>query len=226
MHSEIVNPHLYGLTEQHLVDYADIKLTAETAKAFSHMQQAAKNDGIVLSVCSGFRSFTRQAQIWNDKATGKRPLFNSDNQRVHFTDYSKSKLVDLILTWSALPGCSRHHWGTDIDVFDSKNISKNDLKLTDTEYAKNGPCHALYLWLLQHSADFGFFFPFQKDMSGVSPEPWHLSYHPESSLFLSQFNQFELTKILKQNDIKLFREINERIKQIIGIYVKRIATFR
>ena len=23
-----------------------------------------------------------------------------------------------ILVWSALPGASRHHWGTDLDVFD------------------------------------------------------------------------------------------------------------
>ena len=25
---------------------------------------------------------------------------------------------DAILLWSALPGASRHHWGTDFDVFD------------------------------------------------------------------------------------------------------------
>ena len=32
-------------------------------------------------------------------------------------------LIETILLWSALPGGSRHHWGTDVDVFDAAAVA-------------------------------------------------------------------------------------------------------
>jgi len=34
-----------------------------------------------------------------------------------------SEKIASILRWSALPGTSRHHWGTDLDIIDAKALT-------------------------------------------------------------------------------------------------------
>lgn len=226
MSSKIANPHLYGLTDKHLIEIAHTKLTANTAKAFLAMQKAALTDGIDMAICSGYRSFAQQLNIWNAKASGNRTVLNKDNQVVEIKNLTAAALVKMILTWSALPGCSRHHWGTDLDVYDANQISTADLKLIASEYSNNGPCYKLHLWLTQYATDFGFFCPFQQDLSGVAPEPWHISHHTESNEYLRQFDSIALQQVLTKYDIKLKAEINEQVFDIVNFYVKKIAPFK
>ncbi|SFC29240.1 D-alanyl-D-alanine carboxypeptidase family protein [Ruminococcus albus] len=71
-------------------------LTAETQKAFNNMQAAAWNDGISLNICSGFRSYSYQSQLyWS--------YVNRDGQWA----------AD---TYSARPGHSEHQTGLAIDI--------------------------------------------------------------------------------------------------------------
>jgi hypothetical protein len=87
--------------------------------------------------------------------------------------------VDAILLWSALPGASRHHWGTDIDVIDGRATPPGyRVQLTPEEYAPGGPYAPLAQWLEKNAARFGFFQPFRGVLSGVQPEPWHFSFAP------------------------------------------------
>ena len=87
--------------------------------------------------------------------------------------------VDAILWWSALPGASRHHWGTDFDVMDARAMPAGyKLQVVPAEYLAGGPFHRLTTWLDAHMHAFGFFRPYTTDRGGVSPEPWHLSYAP------------------------------------------------
>ncbi|MCT8986245.1 M15 family metallopeptidase [Shewanella phaeophyticola] len=129
---------LYGLDSQQLVTIGDFLLEQHTAAAFANMQLAAADSGIDLQICSAYRPFERQALIWNAKASGARPLLDKASQPVNYDALSEPQLIDTILIWSALPGASRHHWGTDIDVFDAKQTSKASLQLVTAEYQDSG----------------------------------------------------------------------------------------
>ncbi|WP_299792657.1 M15 family metallopeptidase [uncultured Shewanella sp.] len=213
----------YGLSSSHLVDYKGQLLEKETAKALKRMVLAAEQAGIKLRVCSAYRDFSRQLKIWNGKALGERPLLDSNSVPVDRNNKSDAQLLELILLWSALPGTSRHHWGTDIDVFDENTIEPNRLQLIPSEYAAGGPCAKLHTWLVEHAAEFGFFFPFQSGLSGVSAEPWHLSYHPVSTQILESFDIKTLKHIINESEIELKAEIMKRIDALVDEYVYTIA---
>ena len=222
-HYAIAHPELYGLDEQHLVFLGDSQLEKQTATAFTAMQAAAALDNIDLQICSAYRPFDRQLSIWNAKASGKRVLLDADSCPIDFSHLNEQQLIDSILLWSALPGASRHHWGTDIDVFDASKIEQSALKLVSAEYAPNGPCHTLYLWLIDHAQQFGFYFPYQKGLSGVSPEPWHLSYYPVSSQYLSRFSCSDLAKVLSDADISLKSPLLTQLTTLVNHYVFFVA---
>lgn len=219
----VASPHLYGLSSAHLVEYCGFLLETETAVAFEKMRIAAAKDGITLEICSAFRDFERQQHIWNAKASGKRVLLDSDSKPVDINDKTPEQIIALILLWSALPGTSRHHWGTDIDVFDGNAIPKDKLQLVPQEYASNGPCHQLYIWLVQNAQRFGFYFPFQQGLSGVSPEPWHLSYLPVSKGFLNSFDTQTLRKILQDSSVLYKESLFNNLEGLAQEYVFRVA---
>ncbi|WP_144225446.1 M15 family metallopeptidase [Shewanella algae] len=205
---------------------AEVWLEAETAAAFLKMQAAAEQDGIALAICSGYRSFERQLAIWNAKASGKRPLLDKDSLPVgDIGALSDDELVALILLWSALPGTSRHHWGTDVDLFDSGQISKHELKLVNAEYEPQGPCYKLDLWLDERALDFGFYRPFQAGLSGVSPERWHLSFLPKAKGFLEKFDSERLRQILDHSDVTLKQGLLRRLPELVETYVRRVAPY-
>ncbi|MGI2169284.1 M15 family metallopeptidase [Shewanella sp. MF05960] len=206
-----------------MVSVGDYLLEQNTAAAFCKMQNAAKKSGIDLQLCSAYRPFERQVHIWNAKASGTRPLLDKASQPIDYASLSEQQLIDTILIWSALPGASRHHWGTDIDVFDAKQISKHALQLVSVEYQETGPCFALHQWLVQHAVEYGFYFPYQTQQSGVSPEPWHLSYFPIAKDYVSQFRADELAKVLSHAEISLQSPLIERLTELVNHYVFYVA---
>ena len=214
---------IYGLDNSHLVDYQGHKLEQETATALLAMTQAAKLQDIDIAVCSGHRSFDKQLQIWNGKAQGKRTLLDIDSQPTSITGKSNQDLIDLILLWSALPGTSRHHWGTDVDIYDANAIKRSELELISSEYQDQGPCAPLHTWLTKNGHEFGFYFPFQLGRSGVSPEPWHLSYFPVANKLLNRFKLGEIESVLHNANLELKSELMARLPHIVNEYVLRVA---
>ena len=83
------------------------------------MRAAAAADGIDLVAFSSFRDFDRQLAIWNGKFRGERPMQDRAGRPLDALALTPAERVAAILWWSALPGASRHHWGTDIDVMDA-----------------------------------------------------------------------------------------------------------
>lgn len=139
------------------------------------LKQAADNAGFNLCIASGFRSFERQLAIWNLKLSGQRPILDEESQPLDTSRLSEAEKVRAILRWSALPGASRHHWGTDFDVYDRHSLPENtDLLLEPWEYL-SGHQSRFYQWLDAHLAEFGFFQPYQHGQ-GVGFEPWHISH--------------------------------------------------
>ncbi|QYK03287.1 M15 family metallopeptidase [Shewanella psychrotolerans] len=187
------------------------------------MQLAAAKDGLSIQICSAYRDLAKQLAIWNAKASGKRTLLDKNSEPIEIASLNDDQLVDAILLWSALPGISRHHWGTDIDLFDANNITRNDLQLISSEYEPNGPCHYLHNWLTCHASNFGFYFPYQAKLSGVSPEPWHLSYYPKANEYLKAFDIKTLANILSQQEMHLKHSVLGRLETLVDEFVYRIA---
>lgn len=153
--------------------------------AFERMAAAAQQDGIALDAISCFRSFGQQLAIWNGKFLGQRPLLSRSGELLDALSLDEPARVAAILAWSALPGASRHHWGTDFDVIDRAALPAGErVQLVPAEYAPGGWFAPLNRWLSAHAEDFGFFRPYDADRGGVLPEPWHLSFAPLAALAL------------------------------------------
>ncbi|WP_286049699.1 M15 family metallopeptidase [Rheinheimera sp. KL1] len=148
------------------------RLLPEVKAAYQRMQQAATDDGIELALVSSYRSFAQQARIWTAKYTGQRPVYNKAQQQIDISPLDGFAKIEAILLYSALPGASRHHWGTDLDVFDKAAVTTDyQVQLLDAEYQQGGPFYALDQWLQQRAARFGFFRPYQRDQGGVAKKP-------------------------------------------------------
>ena len=174
-----------GLASDHLIESRDALMHEQAAEAFSALQARADDAGFQLAVASSYRSYERQLAIFNDKWSGERPVLDDNDRAVVRQDYSAEAWLHRILRFSALPGTSRHHWGTDIDIFDPTRIpSGESLQLIPSEYRIGGMFADLTQWLDELIAANdceGFFRPYDQDRGGVSQEPWHLSYEPLAS---------------------------------------------
>ena len=171
---------LTGRTGDHVIDVSELgcRLHARAAEALLHMREAAAEEGIDLSVASGWRDFSRQRSIWNAKYRLERPLRNSIGEIIDGSTLSPLAKIEAISRWSAMPGASRHHWGTDCDVYDRDRLEPDAVQLLREEYVPDGPCGRLHAWLQRRMHDFGFYQPYRTDRGGVCPEPWHISYAP------------------------------------------------
>lgn len=195
---------LTGRARTHVIDIADPRCTLhrEAAPAFLAMRAAAVAAGIELEPVSSFRDFDAQVRIWNEKFRGERPLYDRDGVELAHATLSESELLDAILCWSAAPGASRHHWGTEIDVIDRAAVPPGvRFRLLPEEYFPGGPFAELSAWLDANMAGFGFFRPYRTDRGGVSPEPWHLSYAPVSQRALGQLSVATLREALAAHEI-------------------------
>jgi LAS superfamily LD-carboxypeptidase LdcB len=90
-----------------------------------------------------------------------------------------------ILTYSSMPGTSRHHWGTDLDL--------NSL---DNSYFESGEGKRVYDFLSRCAEEYGFFQVYtSKDggRTGYEEEKWHWSYMPTAELMLTEYNELVLS---------------------------------
>ena len=144
-------------------------LHARTYAAFERMHAAALADGVRLRMVSATRNFARQKQIWEAKWNGQRLLEGREKADEVYPD--PADRARAILRYSSMPGTSRHHWGTDVD-----------LNALNNEYFDRGDGQKIYDWLSTHAADYGFCQPYtakgEARPNGYEEERWHWSYLP------------------------------------------------
>jgi len=130
----------------------------EAYAAYSAMADAALKDGISLKIRSATRTFSVQKYIWENKW---KTLGN----------ISEEEKANIILQYSSMPGTSRHHWGTDVDI---NSLSPN--------YFTYGQGKKEYDWLVTNAEKYGFFQPYtaysEARPTGYKEEKWHWSYRP------------------------------------------------
>lgn len=219
----ITTAQILGQNTEHLVVCQHNHLLhPQVCKSFKRMQHAASGDGINMQIASSHRDFARQALIWQRKWQGQLPLYNLTGELLESSVLSEGEKMHAILTWSALPGTSRHHWGTDLDVYDSDAIEASGakLQLLSAEYAENGPCFALNCWLGENAEKFGFSRPYQHYKGGVAAEAWHLSYQPIAREIFAELDVDIIRKNLAQTDLSGKDTILANLDMIFNRYVK------
>ena len=171
------------------------------------MKNAAKKEGINMKIVSGYRSFNRQRLIWNRKflyneKQGLNPLEN----------------INKIIKYSTIPGTSRHHWGTDIDIIDKNHNIKGDLLLEKNFY--NNSFEPLRVWMEKNSYKFGFLLPYTKDLNrnGFLYEPWHYSYSELSIPFLKEYIKHKMIEEIYDPEIL---GINKLTKSFLKEYQEK-----
>ena len=182
---------IIGKSQSNLVGDS-IRLEVNTYKAFKKMEAAAKRDGIYLKIVSAYRGFERQKLIWNNKYE----KFTND------FSLEPEKAISEIIRFSTVPGTSRHHWGTDIDIIDG-NFPYEENVLVSEKFEKDGLFYKLKNWLDNNSESFGFYLTYTNDKNrkGFEFEPWHYSYKPVSVKYYRALIKTDLKKIIKSLDI-------------------------
>jgi LAS superfamily LD-carboxypeptidase LdcB len=222
---EFTLDQLTGRTREHLVELAGARLSLhrDAAAPYLAMRAAAVADGIDLTAFSGFRDFDRQLFIWNGKFRGERPMQDRAGKPLDPLRISPRERVAAILWWSALPGSSRHHWGTDFDVLDSGATPPGyRLQVIPAEYGPGGPFERLTSWLDAHMHQYGFFRPYATDRGGVQPEPWHLSYAPLAVRAQQALTLEGLRAVVAAAEIEGRDEILESLGETFASYVQNV----
>ena len=208
----------------HSVSAFSCRLHADTAEALLALTAASAAYDIDLAVASGFRDFERQLAIWNGKFRGERPLLDRHGQPLDVRRMDPEAIVRAILEWSALPGASRHHWGSEVDVYDRAALGPAARpQLVPAEYAADGVFARLSRFLDEQAAQFGFYRPYDSDRGGVQPEPWHLSYAPIAGPALSALTPAILRDALEGVPIGGAQVVQRLLPEIHERYVRRVA---
>jgi LAS superfamily LD-carboxypeptidase LdcB len=217
---------LTGRVATHVVEVPQLScsLHPEAAHAFAGLAQQAAHEGIDLAAASSFRSFERQLTIWNQKFSGQRELLDGHGQPLDVRGMSEEAIVRAILLWSALPGASRHHWGSEVDVFDRAVLAGNAApRLVRAEYVAGGSFAALSAFLARQAARYGFFLPYDRDRGGVQPEPWHLSYAPLAAAALPALTLELLSETLRDVPLAGMESVERLLPEIHARYVRAVA---
>lgn len=132
-----------------LVDFEGQQLRAEAAQAARTMMDAAKAEGVALTVSSAYRSYAVQQQTYQ-----------------HWVSVNGQKVADQL---SARPGYSEHQTGLAID-FSSPEGCRLEECYEDTRAGR---------WLAKNAQNYGFILRFPKGQQAVTGylfEPWHYRY--------------------------------------------------
>jgi len=189
---------LTGRVDLELVG-GNYKLQEEVQIAFVKMKSAARKEGVLIEIVSEYRSFERQLSIWNRKY-----------QKFISSGFSPEAAVKKNIQYSTLPGTSRHHWGTDVDVIDGFVKMPRDV-LIEENFLETGVYSKLKKWMNENSEKFGFYLVYTDDPNrkGFKHEPWHYSYKPLSDILLKEFSEIDLVYFFKTVKINGMDHISE-----------------
>jgi LAS superfamily LD-carboxypeptidase LdcB len=223
---------LTGRSRAHVVDLEQPHCTLHvlTAPAWLELRASAAEAGFDLHPISSFRDFDRQLGIWNAKYRGEKILLDRAGRPLDFAALQPQDLVDTIMTWSALPGASRHHWGSDLDVIDLTALRAERARnpdfhaqMTPAEFAPGALFGPLDQWLSANLARFGFFRPYSEDRGGVMPEPWHISHAAVAGPALAAMRPEMVAAALSGADVAGAERILPRVPELFERYVRQVA---
>lgn len=169
----------------------DYKLRKEAHEAFLELKNEALKSNILIKVVSSYRSFNHQNRIWERKYK----QYTSQGM-------TESEAILKIIEYSTIPGTSRHHWGTDIDIIDA-NAKQPKHVLAPKNYSSKGTFYTLKQFMDAHANTFGFYEVYTnvQERKGFKYEPWHYSFKPLSTAYLNTYKTINLSELLKEEQL-------------------------
>ena len=182
-------------------------LRKEAYDAFVKMSAAAAKAGIEIHPVSSYRNYAHQNRIWERKY-----------KRFTKQGLSPIKAIEKIITYSTIPGTSRHHWATDIDIID-KNATYSGDVLVPKKFHGDGPFCKLREWLETNANTFDFYIVYTDKVGrkGFKYEPWHYSYAPLSKPMLQEYRKLNVKEMLQAEKLMGSEHFSERF---INSYIK------
>lgn len=179
------NPDIVG-------DTYTSKMHKEAKKAFLEMKEAAAKENLNIEVVSAYRNFQRQKEIFE----GKYQRFTKEG-------LAPLDAIKKIIEYSTIPGTSRHHWGTDIDIIDGNAQPRPQSVLQASHFHGKGVFCKLKEWLNEHANSFGFYevYTDNANRKGFKYEPWHFSYAAVSIPMLQEYKKLDVKQILLEEKI-------------------------
>jgi len=176
------NPDLYGEGYQ---------LRKEAHDAFINLKNEALKSDIRIQIVSSYRGYDHQNRIWERK-------YNTNINK----GLTPQESIKKIITYSTIPGTSRHHWATDIDIIDL-NVTQPTSVLQPRHSDDKGCYRKLKLWMDDNANAFGFYLVYTNlpNRKGFKYEPWHYSYKPLSSQYLSRYKNLNIKNIIANENL-------------------------
>lgn len=199
---------LIGLDDSKLVNIKDdprrmsvLMCDRDAAKALPDLFSDAFDKGFELRIASAYRSFYKQFKIFDDKFKGKRPVLDANENPMDISSLSDEQKVLEIIRFSSIPGFSRHHFGTDFDIYAVNLLPEGkQLELTAREYQKGNYFYKLGQYLSQNLNKFGFKRPFN-GKGTIALEPWHISFSKKADECIDAFPvDFALEYLISFNE--------------------------
>ncbi len=122
------------------------------------MMDAARAEGYHPLICSSFRTWDKQEQLFERKVRSYQDQ-----------GYDREEAEEMAAVWVARPGTSEHQLGVAVDIV-SEEYQILDEGQEDTP---------LQQWLMEHCWEYGFILRYpvgSQEITGVGYEPWHYRY--------------------------------------------------
>ena len=174
----------------------------DVAAAFLALRADAARAGIDVVPIASWRPFEAQARNWTRKFAGEAPLYDCAGTLIDCAALTLPERVLAVLNWTGLPGMTRRHWGTDIDVFDrAAQPPGYRTALLPHEAAPGGVYARLHAWLDGNAAHHGFYRPFRTCRGGMCAAPWHLSHVASAQAALAALDIDMVARAVRASDL-------------------------
>lgn len=211
--------------EPELEQVGDVLMHRDCVSGWRLLKEEGLKAGFDIAIASAYRSFDRQLKIWNEKATGKRAVLDKNEQKVDVSRLGSRDLLFAMLHWSALPGASRHHWGSEIDIYEVSILPKGyQLQLTVAETQGKGVLAPFYHWLddrFKSGRFCGFVRPYNESNGlSMASEPWHLSFIEVASRYVSMLDKHALYDFyVSLGELELQELVLENFDEVYDCYL-------
>jgi hypothetical protein len=148
---------------------------AEVMAAYRALQREGESVGWKIVIVSGYRSFNMQRHLWNRKFKESWDEAELDEEHC----------VRGVFEYTTVPGLSRHHWGTELDLGEYHIRHRAQVPVG----AERPRMEDFYAWLDANAPRFGFCKVYKGVLGAIQEEPWHWSYQRYSSKFQKQCDQ-------------------------------------
>lgn len=159
------------------------RLRTEALVKFREMAaQLCRDTGLSISLFSDNRTAAEQRSIWAGKRASAGAMAAERGCTLAPSGAARERsIATCILKYNSMPGSSRHHWGSDVDINSAEN-----------SYWNGATGKKIKTWLDANAEKYGFCQPYAGKAAGLrkagyNDEAWHWSYMPFAADMLTEY---------------------------------------